>query len=120
MMDGQMSLFDTDEQFKVGEYVVKHGRRLTFDEIAGMVGRKIIMDQSTSSHEWLEIVLVEKIIWNDQENCRRLIYFDGDRQRGLVNEDCFSPEWNYSAKAYELPEIKKGRCRRWSSGNGNM
>ena len=93
----QLSLFDN--VVEPGTWLQNHGRQLTFDEIAARIGRLIVMDMSTQSHEWFKAVLVEKII--PYEGKRRLIYYDGKRQRGLVCESYF--DWGHE-KAYEMPD----------------
>lgn len=89
--------------FNPGDWAEKNilGKRLTFDEITKEVGNLIVMDKSTSSHEWYKVVLVEKIIIVE-ENQRRLIYYDGTNQRGLVNEMYFDESITYPAKAWKL------------------
>lgn len=74
----QMSLF-RDEP-RAGEYAAAHGPRIGWDELRpGMV---VILDQSTQSHEWLRVTVVEKIvrtpddlrvILNGRRGCRPLI-----------------------------------------------
>lgn len=89
--------------FKPGDWVEKGivGKQLTFDEITKEVGNLIVIDQSTSSHEWYKVVLVEKIVIVEG-NQRRLVYYDGTRQRGLVNEMWFDENVNYPARAWKL------------------
>lgn len=97
---GQCTLFDTvldDTELVPGTWVTEHGPELTFDEITQRVGQIIIMDKSTESHAWYKAVLVERIA--ETEDGRRLIYYDGKKQRGLVNEHYFK---NRSARAYEI------------------
>lgn len=98
-MNLQLSVFDVMKQvkttsFKAGEWVEEDvlGKELTFDEIAKRVGKLIIIDKSTVSHAWYKVVKVEKII--PYEGKRRLVYYDGDRQRGLVNECFFDKKLN--------------------------
>ena len=85
---------------KPGEYVTEHGRQLSFDEIAARVGKVIVYDQSTQSKEVLKAVKVEKII--DGETQRRLVYFDGHKQRGYVNESYFDETLPHPCRVYEL------------------
>lgn len=89
--------------FKPGDYVEKDvvGKQLTFDEIAQSIGELIVMDKSTTSHEWYMVVRVEKIVIV-KENQRRLVYFDGTRQNGLVNEMYFNENVQCPARAYRL------------------
>ncbi len=89
--------------FKPGDWVEKNvvGKQLTFDEITQEVGNLIVMDKSTSSHEWYKVVLVEKIVMVERSQ-RRLVYYDGTKQRGLVNEMYFDETINYPARAWRL------------------
>lgn len=107
----QLSLFDTMDApntvigFKPGDYVDKPGRRLTFDEVAKRVGHLIVYDQSTENHSWYKVVLVERVFFNEDAGERRLVYYDGEKQRGLVNESFFNRTRTYmGSAAYELPE----------------
>lgn len=99
----QLDIFDfinIPKQFKPGDWIEKEfcGKQLSFGEIANSIGKLIVMDKSTSSHEWYKVVLVEKIVLADG-NQRRLIYYDGSRQRGLVNEIYFRES---ITRAFEL------------------
>lgn len=97
---GQYTLFNdilNGDEPAPGTWVETHGRELTFDEIARRVNQVIIMDKSTKSHAWYKAVLVERIA--ETEDGRRLIYYDGKKQRGLVNEIYFK---NRSSRAYEI------------------
>lgn len=64
------------------------GNELTFDEITNMVGEIIIIDQSTESHAWYKAARVERIAI-DENGDRRLVYFDGTKQRGIISEMYF-------------------------------
>lgn len=106
----QMDIFSfLPEQFKPGDWIEEKdvGRELTFDEIVQRIGNCIVMDYSTESHRWYKVVLVEKIIIVE-ENQRRLIYYDGDRQRGLVNEFYFNVVGCGRARAYDLNNSERG------------
>lgn len=97
---GQYTLFDTiadGAELVPGTWVETHGPELTFDEIAQRVGQIIIMDKPTEGHAWYKAVLVERIV--ETEDGRRLIYYDGKKQRGLVNEHYFKKR---SARAYKI------------------
>lgn len=101
IVEHQYSLFDRPNEPAPGEWVKVHGPEINFDQITQMVGKLIVMDKSTESHEWFQVVRVEKIIWND--GGRRLIYYDGARRRGLVDERYFAETRNYCAsRAYLL------------------
>ena len=93
-MEGQISLFDfMAKEFQPGDWIEECclGRELTFNEITDMVGKLIVMDMSTESHNWYKVVQVEKIVEGDSGR-RRLVYYDGKRQRGLVDEIYFDPQ----------------------------
>lgn len=98
----QIGLFD--DELLPGTWVETHGMELTFDEVAKRVGQMIIMDMSTESHEWFKVVMVEKIVTNFETGQRRLIYYDGDKQRGLVDERYFPENYTdrFPARAYEV------------------
>ena len=97
------SFLEPQKTYKPGDWVEKDvlGKKLTFDEITQMIGEMIVMDKSTSSNEWYKVVLVEKIAIVEG-NQRRLVYYDGCKQRGLVNEMYFNENINYPARAYKL------------------
>ena len=111
--DGQMSLFDfiepqnTNCKVKPGEYVEVNllGKELTFDEITNMVGEKIVLDKSNASYNFYLVVIVEKIVkyipMFGTKEIRRLVYYDGTKQRGLINEHYFT---DGSQRAYRLGE----------------
>lgn len=90
--------------FKPGDWVEKNvvGKRLTFDEITQEIGKLIIMELSTVSHEWFKIVRVEKIVLVENGKQRRLVYFDGTRQNGLVNEMYFRDDSPFQSRAYRI------------------
>jgi len=97
----QIGLFD--DELLPGTWVDTHGRELTFDEVTQRVGQIIIMDESTESHKWFKAVRVERIYTYPESGDRRLIYFDGGRERGLVDERYFLPNYTgrFPARAYE-------------------
>lgn len=100
-MSDQISLFDGE--LTPGTWVETHGRELTFDEIAESVGKIIVMDKSTENHKWFQAVRVERIYTDPESGERRLIYFDGTKQRGLVDERYFCKDYpgRFPARAYE-------------------
>lgn len=105
----QLNLFqflEKPKEFVPGDWIEKDfiGRKLTFDEIANNIGNLIVMDKSTASHEWYKVVLVEKII-DVGNRQRRLVYYDGCKQRGLTNEMYFCENLKFPAKAYELNSV---------------
>lgn len=96
-MTGQMSLFDfIIPQVKPGEWLQESqlGKEITFDEIAQSVGKVIAIDKSTQSHAWYKAVLIEKILERDEYDgrYRRLIYYDGMKQRGYISEMYFQDD----------------------------
>ncbi len=86
--------------FQPGEYVEKGslGERLTFGEIANMEGCLIAIDNSTKSKESYKIVRIERIIKDSGH--RRLVYYDGSKQRGMVDEMYFDESLPFPARAY--------------------
>lgn len=107
-MNEQMSIFDLlppERCLKPGEWVEEDmlGEKLSFDEMAQNVGNLIIIDMSTASHAWYKIVLVEGI-YACESGERRLFYYDGVKQRGLINESYFNEESIYASKAWKIKE----------------
>ena len=102
-MSDQLSLFDGE--LMPGTWVEAHGRELSFDEITKRVGKIIVMDKSTENHKWFQVVRVERIYTDYESGNRRLIYFDGTKQRGSVDERYFLPNYTglFPARAYEVP-----------------
>lgn len=105
-MNEQMSIFDLlppEHCLKPGEWVEENmlGERLSFDEITQNVGNLIIIDMSTASHAWYKVVFVESI-YTYESGERRLIYYDGARQRGLINESYFNEKSIYASKAWKI------------------
>lgn len=106
--EGQLSLMDllapTTNEFKPGDWIEAEnvGEQLTFDEITQMVNQLIVMDRSTVSHAWYKVVRVEKIVMVENNTQRRLVYYDGAKQRGMVNEMCFDETMPFPARAYRL------------------
>lgn len=98
----QIGLFD--DELLPGTWVENHGRELSFDEITRRVGQTVVMDKSTESHKWFQVVRVERIYTDFETGSRRLIYFDGSRQHGLVDEIYFLPNYTgrFPARAYEV------------------
>lgn len=91
------------------------GKQLTFDEIAQMIGQMIVMDKSTVSHAWYKVVMVEQIVMVENNTQRRLVYYDGAKQRGLVNEMYFDENIHFPARAYRLRVSRpdsSGLCER--------
>jgi len=96
---GQMSLFDIPaEEKNPGEWVTEYGTEMTFDDIRNSIGQLIVIDLSTQSHEWYKVVRVEDIV------CNRLVYYDGQNQRGIISEVYFKPMYTgyRPARAFRL------------------
>lgn len=93
---------------KPGDWVEKEmlGAELTFDEIAQSVGSLIILDKSTQSHEWYKVVMVEEIVLVEG-NQRRLVYYDGVKQRGLINEMYFEENVYHRQRAWRIRGTRK-------------
>ena len=91
-MTGQFDMFSLMEPVRPGEYVTEHGRELSFDEAAQMVGRLAVDDVSTESHAWYQVVRIEEVI--RIERGRRLICYHGTRQRAYLDEIYFAPRNN--------------------------
>lgn len=93
----QMNIFDFIEApVRPGEWLQESrlGEEMTFDEIAQSVGKVIAIDKSTQSHAWYKAVLIEKILERDEYDgrYRRLIYYDGMKQRGYISEMYFQDD----------------------------
>ena len=106
--EGQLSLIDllapTTNEFKPGDWIEAEnvGEQLTFDEITRMVGQLMVMDKSTESRAWYKVVMVERIVMVENNTQRRLVYYDGVKQRGMVNEMYFDETVRFPARAYRL------------------
>jgi hypothetical protein len=106
--EGQLSIMDfivpTEKEFEPGDWIETEnvGEQLTFDEITQMIGQLIVMDKSTASHAWYKVVMVEQIVMVANNTMRRLVYYDGVKQRGLVNEMYFNESMQFPARAYRL------------------
>ena len=94
------------------------GDELTFDEIAEMVGEIIILDRSTESRAWYKAVKVEDVFVSNDDH-RHLRYFDGAKQRGIIDEMYFSKSQRSPQRAWrvkpqdkpaELPTVQPERA----------
>lgn len=98
-MTGQMSIFDwmptAQAEPAVGEWVEKHGAVISHIMLESYIGEKIVMDKSTTSHEWFRVGILEKIVPDiyyelyDNGEYRqvpsvRLVVYDGGKQRNLI------------------------------------
>lgn len=94
------------------------GDELTFDEIAEMVGEIIILDRSTESRNWYKAVKVEDVFVSNDDH-RHLRYYDGAKQRGIIDEMYFSKSQRNPQRAWrvksqdkpaELPTVQPERA----------
>ena len=67
---------------KVGEYVKTYGRIIRSSEIAAYVGKTVICNKSTESHEWYRRVKILSV--HPDENGRRVIFNEGSRQNSSI------------------------------------
>lgn len=93
--DGQLSMFDFLHEkvgYKPGEYIDRAylNQELSFDEVTLEVGNLIAIDKSTESHEWYQVVMVEKI--NTCEN----------GTRGLVDEMYFNKSMRFPTRVWKI------------------
>lgn len=95
-------ILDEKTVYEPGQWVTEIGRELSFEEITHKVGELIVMDKSTESRHWYQVVQVERIV--EVEGTRRLVYYDGKRQRGYVGEYFFPPIYKgrFPARAFEI------------------
>ena len=101
----QMSIFDfIKDTVSPGEWVDESmlGEELTFEEIAHMVGQMIIISAHTVSQKWYKAVQVEKIIDAKEKGNRQLVYYDGHRQRGYINEIYMNKGISWSPRAWRI------------------
>lgn len=83
------------------------GDELTFDEIAEMVGEIIILDRSTESRNWYKAVKVEDVFVSNDDH-RHLRYYDGAKQRGIIDEMYFSKSQRNPQRAWRVkPQDKE-------------
>ena len=109
----QMSIFDwlptLSPEPQAGDLVEDHGAEIPPEQIESFVGKKIVMDRSTESHEWFRVGVLEKILpgiyyHNGVEtDTIRLIIYDGGKQRNYMT---YIPGYRW---VYELTEIRWNR-----------
>ena len=106
-MKGQMSIFDCFPEacLKPGDYVTKHGAVICHIMRKGFIGRMVVMDVSTESHEWWRVGRLEEYIYNDDNQCWRSVVYYGKKQRALVDH-------------FPGVEIFELRPREWVNGKG--
>lgn len=93
-MIGQMTIFDwmpsVQEEPEVGAWVEHHGAVISGIMRRGYIGKKVVMDKSTTSHKWYKVGILENVLidhyWDGDREiiCDRSIIFDGSRQRSSI------------------------------------
>lgn len=114
-LEGQMELFDIIEKpIEPGDWLNEEqlGAEISFDEIADKyVSKIIIISKFTQSQKGYKAVMVEKIIPKEKNGgkYRRLVYYDGARQRGMIDESYFSKSLTWPVYAWEVKKQWKDR-----------
>ena len=95
----QLTFADLLQIPEIGSYTERHGRKLSFDEVAARLGEIVILNVSTESHEWLQAIMPVRVTRLIDE--RRLVC---DRGRGhcFLGEKSFIRKHEYRGKC--LPE----------------
>ena len=107
-MNEQINLFDMLEHgLHPGDWVEQHGRELTFWEAAKRVGSLLLLDGSRTNRKELKVVRVEKCItyMDGSTLVHRIIAYDGQRQRSLLNHMFFKDQGytgDYPIRMYEV------------------
>lgn len=84
---------------RIGEYVARHGKPLTFDDIAQRIGQFVIVDESTQSQRLFRRVLLE--------------HFSAARREGYLDE--------VVVYRYGIGKDKRGYVRRYAGiGKGRF
>ena len=92
-MERQMTIFDymptIQQEPEIGEWVETHGAVICGCMRRSYIGEKVVMDKSTSSHEWYKVGILEDVktgyyYRGDQKvECDIAIVYDGSRQRNI-------------------------------------
>lgn len=86
-MTGQINIFDYMPDIlpepQVGAYVDRHGANICHIMRPSYIGRKVVYDCSTESHEWFRCGILEKYI--PHEGRMRSIINVGTKQRILID-----------------------------------
>ena len=83
-------LIDRQVEPEVGEWVDKCGAVIPHIMRRSYIGKKVVMDKSTSSHKWFRVGVLEKVVTgfyydgDKKIECDMLIIFDGSRQRNII------------------------------------
>ena len=115
-MTGQMDIFDCWPDLfepEPGEFVTKHGQAIPHAMRKGYIGKKIVVDRSTQSHEWYQVGILEKYIPYEKMGFWRAIIYVGKKDRllyttydgGKIYE--LKP-WNWEERKKKLEERKRG------------
>lgn len=75
-----MSLFDMPKT--IGRYVTDHGAVICHIMRPAYIGREVVIDVSTQSHEWYQVGILENYI--PYEGRWRAIVYTGKPQRSLI------------------------------------
>lgn len=78
----QLSFFDQNAEPSVGDYVESHGAVICHIMRPAFIGKNIVVDKSTQSHEWYQLGVLEDYI--SYEGRFRAIVYTGERQRQLI------------------------------------
>ena len=117
VIDGQLSIFDWMEDFapaqdaeqaavipeqieepEVGEWVYTRGAPISRVMRRSYIGKKVLMDKSTSSKECYKVGILEDVItgqyWNGKEYapCEMSIVRDETKQRNQINHTLLHPK----------------------------
>ena len=84
-LKGQMSLFDFLEP-EGGKWVTKHGAAIPHIMRPSMIGKKVVYPCGTQSRpNDCRVGVLEKYIWNPDNECMRSIIYTGKTQRTLFD-----------------------------------
>ena len=82
----QLSIFDwmptAQKEPDVGEWVTEHGASIPHIMRPSYIGKKVVMDKSTTSHKWFKVGILERYF--QHEGTWRAIIYDGSKQRNCV------------------------------------
>lgn len=83
---GQMTIYDFPEALpepRVGEWVKTHGAVICHIMRRSYIGKKVVIDKSTSSAEWFRVGILEDYI--EVDGGMRSIVYTGERQRHYID-----------------------------------
>lgn len=100
-LDGQISIFDwmptAQREPEIGEWLEYPGAIIPHIMRPSYIGKKVLINLSTQSHEWYKCGILEDYIRLDDGHYRSIVY-TGERQRSLVTH---------------LPGVNIYECRPW-------